>query len=330
MLAIIAYKQPCSKTEVDKIRGVDSSHIVRGLMDKRLVKVCGRSDEVGRPTQYGTTQEFLEVFNLPDISSLPAEHELEEMANANEVGMISDIKNICFGNKEQFNFDEIEELDILSEEIKAISIETDFTKSLKTEEKAKLDTTREFSRTAFEILEEFVQKKIVSDSNMLASDSGLFTAVTDPSVVNNLLSVDLNTPDLCDDDFEMIDLETGEKILEDNVAVAAKDLIAAEDLEACALSAALDKAFSELTGESLVDELPARLSEDKQKELEGELGEDSQIIENIESIAQSLKNITQETVEKGKDLDIDLTFLNESPLESSDFDENSTSSDEER
>ncbi len=49
VLAIIAYKQPISKTAIDKMRGVDSSHIVRGLMDKRLVKIIGRSEELGRP-----------------------------------------------------------------------------------------------------------------------------------------------------------------------------------------------------------------------------------------------------------------------------------------
>jgi segregation and condensation protein B len=52
VLAIIAYKQPAAKTEVDKIRGVDSGHIVRGLIDKRLVRVVGRSDEMGRPVLY--------------------------------------------------------------------------------------------------------------------------------------------------------------------------------------------------------------------------------------------------------------------------------------
>ncbi len=92
VLAILAYKQPCSKVEVDKIRGVDSGHIVRALMDKRLVRVVGRSDELGRPVLYGTTPEFLEVFNLPDLAALPPEHELDEMSRASNVGKIADIK----------------------------------------------------------------------------------------------------------------------------------------------------------------------------------------------------------------------------------------------
>ena len=78
VLAIIAYKQPVAKVEIDKIRGVDSGHIVRGLIDKRLVKVAGRSEEMGRSVLYGTTPEFLEVFNLANIGDLPPEYELEE------------------------------------------------------------------------------------------------------------------------------------------------------------------------------------------------------------------------------------------------------------
>ena len=58
VLAIIAYKLPVSRTEVEKIRGVDSSHIVRGLMDKRLVRVSGHSTVLGKPITYSTTQEL--------------------------------------------------------------------------------------------------------------------------------------------------------------------------------------------------------------------------------------------------------------------------------
>ena len=68
VLAIIAYKQPISKTDVESIRGVDSSHVIRDLMDRRLLKIAGRSNEMGRPSLYGTTSEFLEVFNLNELT----------------------------------------------------------------------------------------------------------------------------------------------------------------------------------------------------------------------------------------------------------------------
>ncbi len=78
-LAIIAYKQPVMKEEIDKIRGVDSSYFVRGLLDKKLIEISGRSELPGRPILYSTTREFLEIFGLKDLSSLPSLRELEQM-----------------------------------------------------------------------------------------------------------------------------------------------------------------------------------------------------------------------------------------------------------
>lgn len=70
-LAIIAYKQPVTKVEVDRIRGVNSDGPVETLLAKKLVQEMGRSDAVGRPYLYGTTTGFLRHFGLKDISSLP-------------------------------------------------------------------------------------------------------------------------------------------------------------------------------------------------------------------------------------------------------------------
>jgi len=81
VLAIIAYKQPITKTEADKIRGVDSTHIFKTLMDKDLVRICGRADLPGRPLLYSTTPEFLEVFGLKEIRELPSITEIEDMVS---------------------------------------------------------------------------------------------------------------------------------------------------------------------------------------------------------------------------------------------------------
>jgi segregation and condensation protein B len=78
-LAIIAYKQPVMKEDIDKVRGVDSSYFVRGLIDRKLIKISGRSELPGRPLLYSSTPEFLEVFGLKDLSSLPSLRELEQM-----------------------------------------------------------------------------------------------------------------------------------------------------------------------------------------------------------------------------------------------------------
>lgn len=85
-LAITAYRQPVMKEEIDKIRGVDSSYFIRGLMDKKLIEISGRSELPGRPMLYSTTREFLELFGLKDTSSLPSLVEVEKMIPNSQVG----------------------------------------------------------------------------------------------------------------------------------------------------------------------------------------------------------------------------------------------------
>jgi segregation and condensation protein B len=83
-LAILAYKQPMMKEEIDQIRGVDSSYFIRGLMEKKLVQISGRSELPGRPLLYATTEQFLEVFGLKDLSALPSLREIEQMIPGSE------------------------------------------------------------------------------------------------------------------------------------------------------------------------------------------------------------------------------------------------------
>lgn len=78
-LAVVAYRQPVVKSEIDRIRGVDVSGALKGLLEKKLVRMVGRKDVPGRPMLYGTTKRFLEVFNLNDLSELPTLRELREL-----------------------------------------------------------------------------------------------------------------------------------------------------------------------------------------------------------------------------------------------------------
>lgn len=71
-LAIVAYKQPILRADVEAIRGVACGESIRGLMEKHLVKIAGRAEEPGRPILYGTTKRFLEVFGLNALSDLPS------------------------------------------------------------------------------------------------------------------------------------------------------------------------------------------------------------------------------------------------------------------
>jgi segregation and condensation protein B len=83
-MAIIAYKQPVTKSEVEAIRGVDSSAVLGTLLERNLVTIRGRSKVVGRPLLYGTTQEFLDYFGLRDLSELPRPEELRALVAARE------------------------------------------------------------------------------------------------------------------------------------------------------------------------------------------------------------------------------------------------------
>ncbi len=83
-MAIIAYKQPVTKSEVEAIRGVDSSAVLATLLERSLVTIRGRSKVVGRPLLYGTTQEFLDYFGLRDLTELPRPEELRALVAARE------------------------------------------------------------------------------------------------------------------------------------------------------------------------------------------------------------------------------------------------------
>ena len=83
-MAIIAYKQPVTKSEVEAIRGVDSTGVLATLLERNLVTIRGRSKVVGRPLLYGTTPEFLDYFGLKDLTELPRPEELRALVAARE------------------------------------------------------------------------------------------------------------------------------------------------------------------------------------------------------------------------------------------------------
>ncbi len=83
-LAVVAYRQPLVKAEIDRIRGVDASGALKGLLEKKLVRIVGRKDVPGKPIIYGTTRKFLEVFNLKDLSELPTLRELKDLQEQQE------------------------------------------------------------------------------------------------------------------------------------------------------------------------------------------------------------------------------------------------------
>lgn len=83
-LAIVAYKQPITKPEIESIRGVNCDYVMKALLEKELITIVGRAESVGRPLLYGTTREFLKHFGLAEITDLPRPREIEEILGESE------------------------------------------------------------------------------------------------------------------------------------------------------------------------------------------------------------------------------------------------------
>jgi len=81
-LAIIAYRQPVTRAEVEHLRGVDCGTVLKSLLEKKLVRILGKKDIPGRPLIYGTSKEFLETFGLKDLKSLPTLREIQALDEA--------------------------------------------------------------------------------------------------------------------------------------------------------------------------------------------------------------------------------------------------------
>lgn len=84
VLAIVAYKQPVSRSDIDSIRGVDSGHLMKGLLEKNLVRTLGHAETPGRPLLYGTTSYFLEIFSLGSLDDLAQMDEIKRELSSGE------------------------------------------------------------------------------------------------------------------------------------------------------------------------------------------------------------------------------------------------------
>ena len=89
-LAIVAYKQPVMRSDIEHLRGVDAGGVMRMLLDRKLIRILGRKELPGRPLLYGTTRFFLEVFGLKDIKELPTPGDMADMARGISPGTASE------------------------------------------------------------------------------------------------------------------------------------------------------------------------------------------------------------------------------------------------
>ena len=129
VLSIIAYKQPIIKSEVDRIRGVESGHLMRSLMEKKLISFKGKSDLPGKPLQYGTTVGFLEVFGLRNLKELPSLEDMDQLLPDGMTGnqdeedkKLSDISDEMFDSSMDFDLRDERELMTIGETLKEIKI----------------------------------------------------------------------------------------------------------------------------------------------------------------------------------------------------------------
>jgi len=90
VLAIIAYKQPISRVNIESIRGVDCKGVLKNLLTKKLIKIGGRDDSLGRALLYHTTDDYLKHFGLKSLSEMPTANEISDIIDSEETGIINE------------------------------------------------------------------------------------------------------------------------------------------------------------------------------------------------------------------------------------------------
>ena len=168
-LSIIAYKQPVVKIEVDQIRGVESGHLLRALMEKGLVNFEGKAEHLpGKPMQYGTTRRFLEIFGLRNIKELPTLSQIDELLpegigeepqDEQTLAMVTDsmsaeVQDASYSQGEQ-------ELGLIEEQLTSISTSSEFFVQEKARQKLKRDQEKaQDIREALAVGEEVTKRDI--------------------------------------------------------------------------------------------------------------------------------------------------------------------------
>ncbi|MCB0390926.1 MAG: SMC-Scp complex subunit ScpB [Bdellovibrionales bacterium] len=148
VLAIAAYKQPCVKSQIDEIRGVESGHLLRGLMERGLVRFAGKSELPGKPMLYETTKKFLEIFGLRNLKELPSLSEIDDLIPEG-IGEIEEEKETLDQITGQMAKDAgttysegEEELEKISDQLEGISTSSEFFEQEKAREKAKKEAEK--------------------------------------------------------------------------------------------------------------------------------------------------------------------------------------------
>lgn len=200
-LAIVAYKQPVVKIEIDQIRGVESGHLLRALMEKGLVNFEGKAENLpGKPMQYGTTRKFLEIFGLRNLKELPTLSQIDELLPEGigeeteekpTLAMVTDsmaaeVKDVSYSQGE-------EELGLIEEQLTSISTSSDFFEQEKLRQKMKRDEEKAQNIREALAVGEAVAKRdenwLKRYEEALAQPAGATLAVADDEKVNAEIEV---------------------------------------------------------------------------------------------------------------------------------------------
>jgi segregation and condensation protein B len=217
VLAIVAYKQPLVKSEVDVIRGVESGHLLRALMEKNLVCFEGKSELPGRPMQYGTTRKFLEIFGLRNLKELPTLSQIDELlpegigeedeTEKQTLATITDSMASLVGNS--YSQGE-EELNKITEQLEEITTSSEFFEKEKIRQREKRDLEKAQNIREALAMGESVPNR---DVNWLKRYDEALAAGQAAPVVTEEATVQEPTPELekaiaeFDADTEEVDLE---------------------------------------------------------------------------------------------------------------------------
>ena len=147
VLAIVAYKQPLVKAEIDEIRGVESGHLLRALMEKNLVLFAGKSDLPGKPMQYGTTRKFLEIFGLRNLKELPTLSQIDELipegiGDEEQKPKLADITESLSEKVGQSYSEGEEELNKITDQLEKIDTSSEFFEKEKLRQKQEKDAEK--------------------------------------------------------------------------------------------------------------------------------------------------------------------------------------------
>lgn len=218
VLAIVAYKQPVVKSEIDEIRGVESGHLLRALMEKSLVQFEGKSELPGRPMQYGTTRRFLEIFGLRNLKELPTLSQIDELLpegigeeeKKETLSMITDELSETIGNS--YSQGE-EELTKIQEQLEGIHTSSEFFEVEKLRQREKRDAEKaQDIRERIAVSEEVTTR----DMNWLrkydeALAQGMTLAALEAQEKVAKASVEVKVESRLGDDVTLIEDETSEE-----------------------------------------------------------------------------------------------------------------------